>query len=230
LAGIQGISGEKGQKPRYAIPSQPVFIRSVALPPLDEEQVEQIVEFEAQQQVPFAINESSWGFQLMGDEDDIEVEVLLAAIKSDEIDEFDDAVRSAGFKPGGAEVAPIALFNAYRFNYPDLNETALLIDVGARTTNLIYIENQKCFIRTVSVGGADLTKAISKEFGEGFDEAEQKKVSTGFVALGGAYADHEDPMIAGMSKVIRNALTRLHSEIMRTTGFYRCNLHVAVYA
>ena len=39
--------------------------------------------------------------------------------------------------------------------------------------------------------------------------------------LGGPYADHEDPVIAGVSKVIRNSLTRLHSEVMRTTNFYR---------
>ena len=220
-AEVASALGTKGGDVKYSIPSQSVFIRSVTLPPLDEEQVDQIVEFEAQQQVPFPINEAAWGYQLMADEDDVEMEVLLAAIKLDEIDEIDDAIRSAGLKGGGAEVAPISVFNAFRYNYPDLEGATLIIDIGARSTNLIYTEGGKCFIRNVKVGGADITKAIAKEFSIEFQDAEQRKLTDGFVALGGPYADHEDPVVAGMSKVIRNSLTRLHSEIMRTTNFYR---------
>ena len=115
----------------------------------------------------------------------------------------------------------MALYNAYRFNYADLEGTSLLVDIGSRTTNLIYCSPTGVFIRTIKIGGLDITKAIAKEFNVSFDEAEQRKIADGFVALGGVYADHEDPVIAGVSKVIRNTLTRLHSEIMRTTNFYR---------
>jgi hypothetical protein len=71
------------------------------------------------------------------------------------------------------------------------------------------------------VGGSTITGAIAKEFGIPFNEAEKKKIANGFIALGGAYADHEDPEIAAMSKVIRNTVTRLHAEIVRTNNFYR---------
>lgn len=223
-AAVQETAGAlklKGARVRYSISSQPVFIRFVGLPPLDADQVDQIVEFEAQQNVPFPINEVVWNYQLMGSPDDPEVEVMLAAIKSDELAEIDGAVAAAGLKTIAAEVAPMALFNAFRYNYADVTDTTVLIDIGARTTNLIYIEDGKAFIRTIKIGGAEITKAIAKEFGVSFDEAEQRKIADGFVALGGPYADHEDPVIAGISKVIRNTLTRLHSEIMRTTNFYR---------
>ena len=211
----------KGKEVRYSISSLPVFIRSVGLPPLDIDQVDQIVEFEAQQNVPFPISQGVWGYQLMGDPDDPEVEVMLAAIKSDELAEIDDVVAASGLKTISAEIAPMALFNAFRYNYADVEDVTLLIDVGARTTNLVYVEDGKAFVRNIKIGGAEITKAIAKEFGVSFQEAEQRKIADGFVALGGPYADHEDPVIAGISKVIRNTLTRLHSEIMRTTNFYR---------
>lgn len=221
LTGLGGTLKCKGVEPQIVISGQPVFIRFVKLPPLDSDQVEQIVEFEAQQQVPFPINEVVWNYQLMGAADDPDVEVLLAAIKSDELDEIDQAVQASGFKGTGAEVAPMALFNAFRFNYADVDGTTLIIDIGARTTNLIFVEGDKMFLRTIKIGGIDLTRAIAKEFNVDFNDAERRKIADGFVALGGPYADHEDPVIAGISKVIRNSLTRLHSEIMRTTNFYR---------
>ncbi len=211
----------KGQTVPYVTSAFPVFMRFVKLPQLDGEQVDQIVEFEAQQQVPYDINDVVWGYQLIGEEDDIEVEVLLSAVKKDEINEIDKIVEGAGFSSGGVEVAPIALYNAFRFNYPDLDQTTLVIDIGARTTNLIFAEGNKAFIRTIKIGGSDITKAISKEFSVTYEEADARKAADGFVALGGPYADHEDPVIAGVSKVIRNSLTRLHSEVMRTTNFYR---------
>jgi type IV pilus assembly protein PilM len=211
----------KGAKTTYVVSSFPVLMKFASLPALDGSQVDQIVEFEAQQQVPYPINEVVWGYQLTGDADDIEVEVVLAAVKADELNEIDEVVLGSGLRSMGAEVAPVALYNALRFNYGDVEDTTLLVDIGARTTDMIFMEGGKVFIRTVKIGGADITRAIAKEFGADFTSADQRKVNDGFVALGGAYADHEDPEIAGISKVVRNSLTRLHSEIMRTITFYR---------
>ncbi|NDF37219.1 MAG: hypothetical protein EB156_05475, partial [Euryarchaeota archaeon] len=211
----------KGAKATYVVSSFPVLMKFASLPALDGAQVDQIVEFEAQQQVPYPINEVVWGYQLTGDADDIEVEVVLAAVKAEEINEIDEIVLGSGLKSQGAEVSPVALYNALRFNYGDVEEATLLVDIGSRTTDMIFMEGGKLFIRTVKIGGADITRAISKEFGADFSQADQRKVADGFVALGGAYADHEDPEIAGISKVVRNSLTRLHSEIMRTITFWR---------
>ncbi len=211
----------KGARTNYVVSSFPVLFKFSSLPALDGSQVDQIVEFEAQQQVPYPINEVVWGYQLMGDPGDIEVEVAIAAVKSDELSEVDNLVLGAGLRSLGAEIAPAALYNALRFNYSDVEETTLLVDIGARTTDMIFMEGKKLYIRTVKIGGADITRAISKEFGTDFISADQRKVLDGFVALGGPYADHEDPEIAGISKLVRNSLTRLHSEIMRTINFYR---------
>ncbi len=206
---------------RYAISGQSVFSRFVKLPPLTAEKVDQIVEFEAHQNVPFPINEVVWDFQLVASGASGEVEVVLVAIKSDSLNELNEAVIGASLRTGTVDMAPMALYNAFRYNYSELSQSCLLIDIGARTTNLIYIEGSRVFTRSIPVGGTTVTTAISKEFGISFLEAEARKVNEGFVALGGAYADHDDPEIAAMSKVIRNTLTRLHAEIVRTNNFYR---------
>ncbi|MEM7144961.1 MAG: Amuc_1101 family PilM-like pilus complex protein [Verrucomicrobiota bacterium] len=223
-ASVKELSAELGLKKeavRYAISGQSVFTRFVKLPPLTEEKVGDIVEFEAQQNVPFPINEVVWDYQLLGGEDSVEPEAVLVAIKSDALNEINDAVTGPGLQTAMVDVAPMALYNAFRYNYSDVSEPALLVDIGARTTNLIYIEGNSVFTRSIPVGGSTITTSIAKEFQAPFLEAEQKKIEDGFVALGGAYADHEDEAIAAMSKVIRNTLTRLHAEVVRTNNFYR---------
>ena len=211
----------KKQMVRYAISGQSVFSRFVKLPPLTAEKVDQIVEFEAHQNVPFPINEVVWDYQLVASGETGEAEVVLVAIKSDSLNELNGAVTGSSLETGTVDVAPMALYNAFRYNYSEMTQPCLLVDIGARTTNLIYIEGNRVFTRSIPVGGTTVTTAISKEFGIPFLEAEEKKVQDGFVALGGAYADHDDPEIAAMSKVVRNTLTRLHAEIVRTNNFYR---------
>ena len=204
----------------YTISGHAVFTRFVSLPNLTGSELDQLVEFEAQQNVPFPIEEVTWAYQPVSSSGE-EVEVLLVAIKNDAIDEINEAVEDGSLVGRGVDVAPVALCNAFKFSYPETEGTALLIDVGARTTDLIYIEGKRIYTRSVPVGGAAASSAIAKEFDMSFADAEERKMQDGFVSLGGAAADHEDPGIAAMSKVIRTTMTRLHSEIMRTTGNYR---------
>jgi len=83
------------------------------------------------------------------------------------------------------------------------------------------VEPNKVFSRSIPIGGTTFTGNIAKEFGEPFGAAEERKRSTGFVSLGGAYAEPGDPEVARVSKIIRNSMTRLHSEITRSISFYR---------
>ncbi|HAA86682.1 MAG TPA: hypothetical protein DCE22_00405 [Verrucomicrobiales bacterium] len=204
----------------YTISGHAVFTRFVSLPNLEGSELDELVEFEAQQNVPFPIEEVTWAYQPVSTSGE-EVEVLLVAIKNDAIDEINEAVEDGALIGRGVDVAPVALCNAFKFSYPETENAALLIDVGARTTDLIYVEGDRIYTRSVPVGGAAASSAIAKEFDMSFADAEERKMQDGFVSLGGAVADHEDPGIAAMSKVIRTTMTRLHSEIMRTTGNYR---------
>lgn len=118
-------------KVRYAISGQSVFTRFVKLPPLDSDNIEQLVTFEAQQQLPFPIDTVVWDYELL-DGVSGEKEVALVAIKSDALDEINSTVVGSGLTTAGIDVAPMALFNAYRNSYADVTEPVLLIDVGAK--------------------------------------------------------------------------------------------------
>lgn len=206
-------------KLRYAISGQAAFIRFVKLPPIQDDNIEQLVTFEAQQHVPFPIDEVVWDYELI--EGAAEKEVVIVAIKADALEETNDTVNEAGHATVEVDVAPMAVFNAYRNSYGLPEEPTLIIDVGAKTSNLIYIEGGRFFTRSIAIGGASVTAAIAKEYGITFSEAEQQKVSNGLVALGGGHTETMDEAVAALAMVIRNALTRLPAEIARTTNYYR---------
>ena len=205
----------------YAVAGHTVFTRFVKLPPVQGEKLEQIVEFEARQNVPFPINEVIWDFEMVGEKDAIEPEVVLVAMKADSLNDLNDQVEAGGMKGAGVDLAPMALFNAFRYNYPDADEPVAIIDLGARSTNLVFVENERLFTRNILVGGATVTAAIGKEFNLGFGDAESQKCQNGFVAFGGAVQEHDDPAVAALSKAIRVAMTRLHGEVTRTINYYR---------
>ena len=219
---IVGELGVKGRSVNYAIASHVIFTRPVTLPSVgDATQVEQIVAFEAQQNVPYPIDEVVWDWQLLDAGDGGQVEVILAAIKSDLLDEINTSAQAGGLKPAVVEIAPMALYNALRYNYPDAEGCTILLDIGSRTTNLLFCEPGKIFPRRLNIGGSSITTAIAKDFGISFSEAETRKVQDGFVSLGGTYAEPDDAEIARISKITRNQMTRLHQEIARSITFYR---------
>lgn len=222
--GIQELTEKlriKKQAVWYAVAGHSVFSRFVKLPPVQPDRVAQIVEFEARQNVPFPITEVIWDYEFVAPMGSGEVEVVLVAMKADALNEINEQVADAGLQTGGVDLAPMAVYNAFRYSYPDVDETAVVIDMGARSTNLIFVEEGKFFVRNILVGGASITTAVAKEFQVGFGDAEQQKLSHGYIAQGGAVEDHPDPAIAGLSKVIRNAATRVHGEVMRTINYYR---------
>lgn len=204
----------------YAISGQSVFTRFVKLPMLDDDDLEKLVAFEAQQHVPFPIDEVIWDWQLL-ESPGSEREVVLVAIKEDALDDLNDCVTHAELKTGDVDTSPMALANAFRYNYGDVEGTSLLIDIGARTSNLIYVEGERVFTRSIAIGGAAVTSAISKEYNVSYIEAESQKVSNGMVALDTRHTSGMDELTGALASCIRTALNRMPAEIARTTNFYR---------
>ncbi|MEY5018943.1 MAG: type pilus assembly protein PilM [Verrucomicrobiota bacterium] len=206
-------------KVRYAISGQAVFTRFVKLPPIQADNVEQLVTFEAQQHVPFPLDEVVWDYELI--DGAAEKEAVIVAIKSDALDEINGMVNEGDLATAEVDVAPMALYNAFLAAYGQPEEPVLLVDIGAKTSNLLYIEGNRFFTRSVAVGGAAVTAAIAKEYHIPFLDAEHQKISNGVVGLGAGYAQDLDDGVAALAGVIRNALGRLISEITRTTSYYR---------
>jgi cell division ATPase FtsA len=131
-------------------------------------------------------------------------------------DEINAAVNDCGLGTAEVDVAPMALYNAFRATYGHPDEAVLLIDIGAKTSNLLYIEGKRFFTRSIAIGGAAITAAIAKEYNIPFLEAEHQKISNGLVALGGGHTEQMDEAVASLAMVIRNALSRLPAEIARS--------------
>jgi len=205
----------------YAIATQSAFLRFVKLPLVDEEKIERIIGFEAQQNVPFPMDEVVWDYQLVGGGSDEQVRVVIVAIKADYLEDINAAIEECGLRVEKVGIATTGLYNAFRYNYSEILGCSLLVDIGARTTNLIFIEPGNVFFRNIPIGGNSITAAIAKEFGEPVTAAELRKKRDGFVSLGGVYAEPADSDVARVSKIARNTMTRLHTELMRSITYYR---------
>jgi type IV pilus assembly protein PilM len=205
----------------YALPAHSVFARFVKLPTLEREKLEKVIAFEAQQNVPFPIDDVVWDYQLVGGGLDEQVQVVLVAIKVDLLDDINGGVEEAALQTSTIDVAPMAIYNAFRYSYPNVNDCSLLVDIGARTTNVLFIEPRRIFSRSLPIGGSAITGAIAREFSESFEAAETRKKRDGFVGLGGAYAEPSDHDLARVSKLARSTMTRLHAELMRSISHYR---------
>ncbi len=213
----------KGREVLLSISGQSVFMRFVKLPPVDPAQVEQVVKFEAQQNVPFPIDEVTWDYQMMPARvaGSSEAEAVIVAIKKEVIEAEVEAVEKAGVKVKQVDVAPFALLNAFRYSEVQTGECTLIIDMGARSTNLVFVEKNSFWIRNVPIAGNQISQSICNEMQEPFTAAETLKKGKGFVSLGGVYADPDDADAARISKLIRSTLTRLHVDINRSIAFYR---------
>ena len=198
-----------------------VFSKFVKLPPVDTSKVTQIIRYEAQQNVPFPLDEVVWDYQILGTSATSELEVLLVAVKSEIVEGLFRAAEGAGLRLKLVDVSPAALCNAFRYNYGDLEGCTMLLDIGAKTSNLLFFEKGKVYSRSINIGANAITQDFANEAKMRFPEAEATKIEKGSVSLGGAYAEPEDPQAAAISKIARQVMTRLHIQVNQTIQFYR---------
>lgn len=223
ISAIREMMGElqiKGGAVNYTVAEESIFTRFVKLPPIDEEKIERIVSFEAQQNVPFPIDEVVWDYQLVGGSAGEQIQVILVAIKAELLDEINSAVEETGLRTSIVDLATTALYNAFLHSYRDLSGCSLLVDIGARTTNLLFAEPGKFFTRSVPIGGSSVTAAIAKEFNEAFSAAEFRKKRDGCLGPVGGGSDPMGGDVARVSNIVRSTMMRLHAELVRSISHY----------
>lgn len=221
---LQQILSETGHGSRQAnvcAPGFQVFSKFVKLPPVDTSKVTQIIQYEAQQNVPFPLEEVVWDYQILGATATGELEVLLVAIKSEIVEGLFRTTEATGLKLGLVDVSPAALANAFRYNYGDLEGCTMLLDIGAKTSNLLFFDKDNIYARGINIGANSITVDFGKESKLSYDAAEELKISQGFVSLGGAYEEPDDPAQQAISKISRQVMTRLHIQVNQTIQFYR---------
>ncbi|HUZ07864.1 MAG TPA: type IV pilus assembly protein PilM [Candidatus Paceibacterota bacterium] len=224
LKALQEALVEKGIKVKgvnVCAPGYHVFSKFVKLPPVDANKVTQIIQYEAQQNVPFPLAEVVWDYQIMGSAASGELEVLLVAVKSEVVEGLFRVAAQAKLQLQLCDASPAALINAFRYNYGDLEDCTMLLDIGAKTSNLIFFEKGKVFSRSINLGANAITHDFANEMKLKFEVAEQVKIAEGFVSLGGAYEEPESPNQAAISKIARQFMTKLHIQVNQTIQFYR---------
>ena len=204
-----------------AAPGFQVLSKPIRLPAIDKTKVAQLIKFEAQQNIPFPLEEAAWDHYTMGVAKSGEVEVLLSALKSEVADGMIKVAKAQGVNVEVVDTAQAALVNAFRFNYGDLEGCSVVLDIGAKTTHALFFEGEKFFIRTINIGANSITQEFATETKMRFSEAEAIKLQKGLVGLGGAYAESEDPHEAALSKIARQVMTRLHVQVNQTLQFWQ---------
>jgi len=196
-----------------------VFSRYVKLPPVSGDKISQVVEYEARQNIP-NLDEVVWDRQILpGKEGDMDV--LMAAVKQQVVEDLAETIHSCGLETELVDVSVASIYNAYRAAYEQSDECTMILDMGAKTTSVLFAEGAQVWSRSFPVSGNTISQSIANDFSLEFGEAEALKEEVSLVALGGAYEPLEDPQADQVSKCIRGSMTRLHAEINRSINSYR---------
>lgn len=179
-------SGTRTRQAVLAMPASAVITKKIMLPAgLREEEMEIQVEAEANQYIPFSLDEVSLDFCVVGPSPTSvgDVEVLIAASRKDRVQDRQGLAEAAGLKPVILDVeshaSRLAMSRLIR-GLPNEGKDALvaLFEIGADTTSLkVLRDDELLYDRDQAFGGAQLTQLISRQYGLSFEEAEQKKLS-----------------------------------------------------
>lgn len=211
----------RGSDVRNVVSGQQVFMRFIKLPALEMDDIAEQVGYEAQQHIPFPIEDITYSYQELPERTEGEREVLLVAIKKDVLDNLNTQVESNSLKTSSVDCSITSLYNAFRISYPDTEEPVMLLDIGAKTTDIIFADNGHFFTRSVTAAGGFITNNIAREYSLSYRDAEKMKLEKGVVSLGNGHTDDMSEDEAALATTIRTAMSRLSSEVQRTINHYR---------
>jgi type IV pilus assembly protein PilM len=159
------------------VPSFLLLQKALKVAQVESTRQDQIIAFEAQNNIPYPLNEVVWDSQIMST-DGVEAEVLLFALRTDQAGRIANAIALTGIRPQVIQAAPILDVQAQQFVSGGIaeDEEVLFINVGARTTGLSFISAKGTSIQAANLGGNLLTQGISDNTGQPVINAESLKV------------------------------------------------------
>jgi type IV pilus assembly protein PilM len=208
----------KGRGVSTSVSGHSVIVKKISMPAMSEAELEEQIRWEAEQYIPFDINEVNVDYQIL-QEAGIEgqMDVLLVAAKRDLIDDYLNVVSDAGVNLTVLDVDAFAISNAYEHNYePSSESNVALVDIGASVVTISIMNgNVPVFTRDVSAGGNHYTEEIQKTLNITFEEAESIKQG------GGAGSTSKDVVPQEIEDTIQSVSETLVGEIQRSLDFYR---------
>ncbi len=191
-----------------------VIIKKVVLPTTTPEELEESIQWEVEQYIPFDIKDVRIDFQVIGPlkEDPSKMDVLLVAVKSDLVNDYISVVKDAGLTPAIVDIDSIAAGNAFELCHPVSDEQVpMVVNVGASFMNInILHSGVPLFTRDVPMGGGMYTSEIQKQLAVSFETAEELKVGK---KDAGERADK-------ITEIMRTVSNILSTEAQRSYNFF----------
>ena len=188
-----------------------VIIKNIVLPRMSREELEESIDWHAEEHIPFDLADVSLDYQVTAETSEA-THVLIAACKRDRIDNIRQAIQLSGRQPVVIDVDTFALQNCYEANYhPAESDVVTLLNIGASTMNVNIVKGTRSlFTRDITVGGSQFTDVIQRNLGLSYQQAEAMKRGT-------VHTSDEksiEPLISNVTEIVAN-------EIQKTFDFYR---------
>jgi len=203
------------KNPQFAtsLSGHSVIIKKIELPSMSPEELAESIQWEAEQYIPFDINDVRMDYVLLNPEGGgDQMEVLLVAVKRDKVNDYVSVIGQTGRTPALVDVDVFAIQNAYELNY-DVDRTKIiaLVNMGAAVTNInVLARGQTLFWRDISFGGNQFTEALQREFNLSFENAEALKRGRD---VEGHNAGHARPVLEAVG-------AEMAGEIQKTFDFF----------
>ncbi|HZM58324.1 MAG TPA: type IV pilus assembly protein PilM [Vicinamibacterales bacterium] len=194
-----------------------VIVKKITLPVMTESELGESIYWEAEQYIPFDIQDVNLDYQILdpgtGPESRGSMEVLLVAAKKEKIADYTGVITQAGRAPVIVDVDAFALQNAFEVNYGlESAHVVVLLNAGASAININILQgDQSVFTRDISIGGNAYTEAVQKELDLPFEAAEQLKKG---IPVDGASFEEAQPVLRAVTE---NVLL----EIQKTFDFFK---------
>ncbi len=203
----------KNREVAASLSGNAVIVKKINLPTMTEAELGQSIAWEAEQYIPFDIQDVNLDYQILNAGTEGTMEVLLVAAKKEKIADYTGVISQAGRTPVVVDVDAFALQNAYEANYGlEAQQVVVLLNAGASAINInILTGGQSVFTRDISMGGNAYTEAVQKELNLPFESAEQAKKG---LPVDGVSFDDVKPVLHAMTE---NVLL----EIQKTFDFFK---------
>ncbi|HEY3170175.1 MAG TPA: type IV pilus assembly protein PilM [Thermoanaerobaculia bacterium] len=189
-----------------------VIVKKISLPAMSAEELAESIRWEAEQYVPFDINDVNLDYVVLESGAGDTMDVLLVAVKKDKIGDYTSVISQAGRNPTLVDVDAFALQNAFEANYPiEAGKVVALVNIGASVTNVNILSGPNTvFWRDISFGGNQYTDAIQKQLSLSFEQAESLKKGE----RAGNHSVHE------ILPIMRSVSDDLSQELQKTFDFF----------
>jgi type IV pilus assembly protein PilM len=216
IRGLVASQKVKGKEVAIGVRGHSVIIKRISMPFMSQEDLDESIQWEAEQYIPFDVKDVNIDTQILSSQADAagQMDVLLVAAKKDMISDFTSVCSEAGLTATVVDVDAFAVQNAFEANYPVApNQPVVLINVGAAVTNINVVNNGLAtFTRDITVGGNAFTEEIQKQLNISAEEAEALKV--------GGHGETDAVVPQEVERVIQGVADQMGGEIQRSLDFH----------